>query len=421
MAPGQSRRQGWLLILTAFVLALYSWGLGFYGQAVFISELRSSRQWSASVVSGALTLYFVTGALFLAYVPAVFKRLGPRTTTTIGAAVLAASAASLSLTTAPWQLFVINLVMAFGWATTSGTAVVLLIAPWFEKRRGLAVSLALNGASAAGFLIAPLLLVAIHGFGFNSAVPVFAGVMFLVIVPILLAGARYPPTGYAEYEPGSTNPSGVINHPADSSTHKKVTVEDRFTALRSRQFWSIAAPYALGMVAQVGFLMHQVALLSPLLGATRTGMAVAATTMTAVLGRIGFGFVADRLDARRTSATIFLIQAVSVALMIAGSQYGPAVPLLLFAGSAGFGLSVGIAITLPALVTSDEYSPASFGLVVGLTGAIIQFSFAFGPLLLGLMRDWSENYATALVFCIGCEVVAAVMIVRGNRNRPKSP
>ncbi len=48
--------------------------------------------------------------------------------------------------------------------------------------------------------------------------------------------------------------------------------------------------------------------------------------------------------------------------------------------------------------------------------AINQFTFAFGPGLLGVIRDWSGSYTAALAVCVGCEVVAAFVIVMGRRR-----
>ena len=63
----------------------------------------------------------------------------------------------LALVTRPWHVYAAFAVMSVGWATMSGAAINIIVAPWFDTRRGLAVSWALNGASAGGIIIAPLL------------------------------------------------------------------------------------------------------------------------------------------------------------------------------------------------------------------------------------------------------------------------
>ena len=83
----------------------------------------------------------------------------------------------------------------------------------------------------------------------------------------------------------------------------------------------------------------------------------------------------------------------------------------LFAASAVFGFTVGNAITLPSLIVQREFSAAAFGVVVSLVIAICQFTYAFGPGLIGLLRDWSGGYAMPFYVCMALELIAAVVVL----------
>ena len=177
-------------------------------------------------------------------------------------------------------------------------------------------------------------------------------------------------------------------------------------ALRSPAFWSVAGPFALALMAQVGFLVHQIAFLEPTIGRTRAGLAVAALTIMAIVGRLALGAFALHLDLRRVTALSLLSQA---AALLAMTQTTNAV--VLFLACALFGLSAGNLISLPALIIQREFGPMSFGLLVALSTAIGQFTYAFGPGLLGLVRDAAGSYAYALALCMMLELVAAAMIL----------
>ena len=90
---------------------------------------------------------------------------------------------------------------------------------------------------------------------------------------------------------------------------------------------------------------------------------------------------------------------------------------MLFAACIVFGLSVRNVITFPALIVQREFDASSFGLLIGLSTAIGQFVFAFGPGLVGLVRDLSGGYNAALYFCIVLDVIAAAVVLRP----PKKP
>ncbi len=84
---------------------------------------------------------------------------------------------------------------------------------------------------------------------------------------------------------------------------------------------------------------------------------------------------------------------------------------LLFVACAVFGLSVGNLITLPAMVIQREFDAASFGMLVGLSTAIGQFTCVVGPGLLGLLRDLTGGYAAPLALCIALELAAAAAVL----------
>ena len=84
---------------------------------------------------------------------------------------------------------------------------------------------------------------------------------------------------------------------------------------------------------------------------------------------------------------------------------------LLFIACALFGFSVGNLITLPALIVQREFDPRSFGVLVSLITATNQITYAFGPGVIGLLRDLSGSYALPFYGCIAVELTAAVLIM----------
>ena len=98
----------------------------------------------------------------------------------------------------------------------------------------------------------------------------------------------------------------------------------------------------------------------------------------AVVGRIVLGVFIARWDARRVTALSVASQAAALFAMTQTTDVA-----LLFIACAVFGLTVGNLITLPAIVIQREFDAASFGLLVGLSTAIGQFTCVVGPGLLG--------------------------------------
>src|SRR5713101_1042559 len=63
---------GWNVVGATFAMALFSFGLGFYGLTVYLATLQRLHGWSASAVSAPVTVYYVAGALLTAAIGDVY-------------------------------------------------------------------------------------------------------------------------------------------------------------------------------------------------------------------------------------------------------------------------------------------------------------------------------------------------------------
>jgi len=133
----------------------------------------------------------------------------------------------------------------------------------------------------------------------------------------------------------------------------------------------------------------------------------------AIVGRLTLGTMANWLNQRLASALSLASQAAALAVM---TQTTDAETLL--AACAVYGFSVGNVITFPALIVQREFEPAAFGMLIGLSTGISQFTYAFGPGLLGIVRDATGGYTAALAVCIALNLTAAAIVLR--RPQPRS-
>jgi MFS family permease len=393
---------GWNVVGATFVTALFSFGLGFYGLSVYVAMLQQLHGWSASAVSVPVTVYYVAGALVTAMAGDLYQRCGPRIVVAGGALALAAGVAALGVVTRPWHLYPSFLVMSLGWGALSGAAINILLAPWFQRRRGLVVSLGFNGATLGGVVVAPTLIPLIGWVGFTRALALAALVLLVVLVALAVAVMRAAP------EQLGVGPDGDPPRPAPVKRPGSGDERWRGAAVRTRRFWSVSIPFALGLAAQVGVLTHLVALVTPALGTGGAARAVSAATAAALIGRLVTGFVVDRLNRRVVASATLVVQVVGLALLARAPT-----PAVVYAGCALFGLGVGNLTTLPGLILAVEWPRERFSTLVSLVVGVNQFTFAFGPSLVGALRDWAGSYGPALGACMALEGLAAALILLG--------
>jgi MFS family permease len=386
------RYDGWRIVAVCFLLATFGWGLGFYGQSVYVAELQRLHGGPASLISSGTTFFYLSGALLVAFVSEAIRSFGARNCLIAGTCVMAAGAIAMGQVREPWQLYAANAVLAFGWAGTSLSMITNTLGLWFDKKRGMAISLALNGASFGGIVGVPLLVAAIGHFGFAGAMIASAIALVVLMVPVILLFVGTPPI-----LPG-LGPVAAADAPSPTQI--------RGRAFRDLAFLSVSIAFALVLFAQVGFIVHLISFLDSVIGRERAAVAVALLTAMAVVGRVLFSTVIDRLNQRLASSISFVSQAVALVIIINIHN-----DVVMIAACALFGFSVGNLITLPALIVQREFDPRSFGVLISLITAINQVTYAFGPGVIGLLRDMSGSYSLPFHGCIGLELIAAVLIM----------
>ncbi len=378
---------GWRVVFACFISAVFAWGFGFYAHGIYLVELQKAHGWSTGLISSVITGHYVLGALLLPRIADAIGRFGPRTVFLCGLAVTGGSLLLLPSVTAPWQLIVLYALMAPGWNATSLAPIAATIGQWFDRKRGLALNLALSGATVAGLVVAPALLAAIPRLGFAEAE------RLLVAIGLVLAVASV--ALFVRRGPLSFKPTGLK--------------QSRLEPLRHWHFWSISAPFAFVLMSQVGFLTHLVPLIAGRAAdgaAVDPGLAVAVNAVMALVGRIVLGFVIDRLEPRRASALCFLVQVAAIAVLARAEA-----PAVVYGACAVYGFSVGNNITLSPLIVQREYPAAQFPAIVALSTAVVQILYAFGPGLLGILRDAFGGYGVPLAVCMALNLAASVMIL----------
>ncbi len=403
---------GWLVVAVCFMAALFTWGFGVFGASVYLSEVTRATGWSVSLVSAAVTTFYLTNALALTTVGAAIDRHGSRPVFIFGILALSLSVVLIGHVAEQWQLFAAFVVLGMGYATLSLTGLSSTIAPWFDRHQGRSVAIALMGASFGAMVVVPLTVMAIARFGFGPAMLGAGGVVAAVMLPLAIIVLRY--RGPAEL---GLAPDGGTVATRDDTTRAAPAAWTRATAVRTLALWTIAVGFALGLVVQVGFLTHHLKLAEPVLGLVGAGWLVSATGLTGLIGRFVLAAIADRVNVRLWSAAIFGLQTVTLGLMAAFPDAS-----VLIGTSLVYGFCLGQITTLSPIVVRREFGSASYGAIYSVAATVIQLSSAFGPALYGALRDLFEGYGPVLAIAAVFEAAAALTVLAGAlRPLPAEP
>jgi MFS family permease len=393
---------GWRVVAACFVVAAFGWGLGLFGSSVYLQAVTAAHDWSVAEVASAITLFFLVSAAIQRLVGRSIDRWGPRPVLSLGALSMAAGVALIGRVDAPWQLYPCFMLIGIGWSTLSTTGISATVAPWFERHQGRSVTLAIMGASVGAILGVPLLLQALQRLGLGPGLAMAGFVSVVILLPLIGGVLRYRgPADLGLRRDGDASLADAVP-PA-------LSVPTAAHGGRRILLWSAATGFALGLTVQIGFITHHLALAEPLLGAAGAGLLVSATGLTAFAGRLVLARIVDRVDVRRLATVVMAGQTMTL-LAIA---LWPTVPVLVIA-SLVYGYGIGHVTTLGPVVVRREFGAAAFGATYGSAATVIQFSSAFGPALLGVLRDAFGGYGPGLaIAAIGTAAGCAALFVGG--------
>jgi MFS family permease len=377
---------GWKVVWAAFVLAVFGWGLGFYGPPVFLKIHHEQHGWPIALISTAVTLHFLVGAFSGANMPALHQRFGAATVTQVCALAMAAGLTLWSIAREPWQMFGAALLSGAGWGGMSAAALNAIISPWFVRKRPAALGTAYNGGSIGGVIFSPLWVAAIAALGFTIAATAIAATM---LITLWLLSARYfarTPEQMALKPDGDAagDPQSVV-----TSAHAKPLPGRRLW--QDWRFATLSAAMAFGLFAQIGLIAHLYSLMAPALGAQQAGFAMALITAMAIAGRTMLGWMMPvGADRRLIACAGYAAQLIGSAMFYVAA--GQSTPLLL-AGVVLFGLGFGNATSLPPLIAQVEFVKEDVARAVALVVGMAQAAYAFAPATFGLIRTLAPKLA----------------------------
>lgn len=375
-----SRYFGTHVVRCAFLLAVFGWGAGVYGPPVYMAEVARRTGWALSLVSTAVTVHFLVGALVAANLPRLHERLGLASTITAGAVLTALGVLGWAVAGQPWQLFLAAMISGAGWVAMGAVAINAIVARWYVAGRPRALADAYNGASLGGVIFSPLWVALIHAWGFPAAAATVGVAMVLIVATMSHAVFARTPASMGlsvDGHVGLATASFASACPAPSAAPAVPRAPARAALWRDRAFLTLAAGMALGLFAQIGLLAHLYGQLMPILGAQAAGLVMGAGTACAIAGR----YVAVRLvgradDRRRVAAGSYVVQASGAAILMAawGGQ-----PWAIVLGVMLFGAGIGNATSLPPAIAQADFAAVDVQRVVALIVGISQGSYAFAP------------------------------------------
>jgi len=412
---------GWYIALGCAAMMMVAGGVGYYGLAVFLEPLQEEHGWSNSQVSGATSMFFLIGGVMGALIGPYVDRYGPRTFQILGVLVTGVLAMLIGGITELWQLYALYALIAVGNGLASAVSINAMMSRWWIRRRAKAMSVSATGISLGGVILTPLGAWMVEVGGLALAGPVLGGAVLLVALPVVLWVLVFDPREMGLLPDGDRSVEEAEAAVRASGRRQLSAASQqrpwtRREAMRTLSFWAILVGFVLVLMAQTGFVIHQIAFLEERLGSrSAAAFALSTTALGSIIARLVVGQFADSIDKRWLTAGIFAVQASAVLLVLAVDNSIATYVLILI-----FGFTIGNVYMMQSLLVSEIFGIVSFGSIFGLITLAAQAGSGLGPFAVGVLEDGTGSYTASFVVTSIVTFVAAGIVLLARPVLPEA-
>lgn len=391
--------------------------------SVFLKPLTEDLAVSRGLFSLLRSGEILIGAAMAPLVGPLVDRYGGRWLMAGGALVAGAGFILLSQVSSYWQFLALRwTLITIGGVLMCHMVVSVTISRWFVRRRGRAIAIASLGQGLSKVFIPVVTATLFVWVGWRWTWAIFGLItLILIVVPALIFMRRSPedmglkPDGddVSDERAGATA-TGKRDSSA-SAVAADATAWSWREVIGTDTFWIVCFIYGMANIGIAGLNLHVFAYVtdigfSPLVAATVLSI-IASTQLGSTLI---WGFVSERMEIRRSSMLMFLVQAFGLTVVIATSAVAP-----LYAGFLLYGIGLGGGWVLQEVVWAHYFGRVSLGTVRGL-GILVTHAFgAAGAPFFGFVHDLTGSYSSSFMAFVVALVMAALMslVVRPPRKR----
>lgn len=340
-----------------------SWGVLYYAFAVFVAPMHAELGWSPVALSGAYSLALLCAGLAAVPIGRWLDRHGPRALMTVGSLLAAWSQVGQL-----WAFYLIMAGVGFASAAVLYEPAFVIVATWFRRQRGRALTVLTFFGAWASFVFIPLSQWLIDQVGWRAALLVLAALLGVATIPLHALVLRRHPADLGLHVDGAAISDGRRHTPPEQSSSAAV-------ALRDRWFWWMSAVHATSQAATVAMTVHLIGYLVEQGQSTGVAATVAGLFgLMSLAGRLLIGPLGDRVQRLVITAVLFAMQTSGLIILFFLPTAAGAILYIML-----FGAGAGTLTIMRAALLAERYGPAQYGSISGVQNLLLTMTRTLAP------------------------------------------
>lgn len=403
---------GYYVLFICFLCQVIVHGLTGYSMSLYVKPLTDQFGWSRTQLMAGSTLMVLFMGLSSPFIGRLVNRMTARRVLALGGFTLGLGLILLGLIQYLWQYYALYATLGMSAAALGVIPTSMVIANWFERRRGFAIGILGSGIGVGGFLL-PLLIggYLIPRFGWRPGYWVPGILAATILIPLTLWIVKSRPQ-----DMGLLPDEGKVANGENGNCHRENVVTTGLelrAALRTPAFWFLSLAFLAFALANMSIFQNQVPHLQDIgFNSTMAASSVSIVGIGSAVGKFSFGWLCDYIPAKFTLVLGSALQIMAIFMLMSltpGSSY-----FLIWAYALILGLGIGSWLPALSMTVSTAFGLLAYGTIFGIMNMIFMGGGSIGPVIAGYIYDTQGSYFGAFVLAIGlhCLVVPAMLLVR---------
>jgi len=397
---------GWYIVAALFFASFLAIGSR-QGFGVFVKTWEEEWGVTTAAISVAAAIGWLANGFSQPLVGYLTDKYGGRPVLVISLAVMAVATIAVATVSNVFGLIILyGFVISFASGGISPATSGVVIARWFDRKRGTAMSVLIAGGSVGGLVVVPFLSFVLVEFSWQTAW-IIVGVLALGLgIPLLLLVVRSRPQDLGLNIDGDASP-------VEGSDDQQITVQpvgQKFVerwqeALESKPIWQLSFAYFVCGITTASISVHYVRwAVSEDISTGTAALAFGVLSGINAGGVLVVGWLSDKFQRKKLLGAVYLVRGVAFLSLI----FLPGASALWAFAVIG-GMSWLATVPLTASLTADVYGVRNLGTLFGLANMSHQIGGATAVMLFGWAFTQLGSYD--LAFGVGAATLLAAGLV----------
>ena len=394
----------WVIVAIASIMWMTSSGMRFAASILVDEFEKEPFGWSIGAIAAGFTIQWVISGAMAPVCGWLGDRWGVRRVMWAGGVLFIIGMVLTAFMQSLWQFYLyFGIILAVGMAAFQVT-LVSGVTLWFRKQLGLAMGI-LQGLQGLGTGLAILMVfILFDQFGLRATF-LIPGLVGGAILLLLVKFFYNEPAdiGLRQWGAPDDEPIRSLQNNAVAKIRTNVFLKQ---AQKTNAFWNLVGIHFWGCAGHNIILILLVAMMT--FAGHSKGLAVAVyiiLTVVSTVTRFAVPILADRFGSKIVMLFVFSAQTFPLLLLIYDQQLST-----YFIFAVLFGIGMGGEMTAFPVINRQYYGDAPTGTTYGWQMAGAGIGMAFGPILGGFLKDWTDTYTWSLWLSFGLSATAVFSI-----------